>query len=275
MRLSFLSRLGLRGVTIAGLVFLYVPLIVVAVLAFNKADSTNWPPSGLGLEWWRQAWDTEAPKDAFWESVKIALAATGIALVLGTLAAFAMSRFSFFGKSAISYLMVLPIALPGIVTAVALKNTFVREIDLGLVSFKVGFGVHSIIIAHATFCIVVSYNNVVARLRRMSPNLLEASADLGANGFQTFRSITFPLVRSALVAGGILAFALSFDEIVVTSFTAGPAVETLPQWILTSFTRNKGVPVTNVMATVVMAMSIPLAWLAQRLSDGPQTVAGR
>ncbi|MCU1387393.1 MAG: spermidine/putrescine transporter permease [Ilumatobacteraceae bacterium] len=275
MRLSLLSRLGLRGVTVIGLVFLYVPLVVVVILAFNKADSTLWPPTGWTLDWWRQAWHTSAPKNAFVQSVEIASAATAIALVLGTLAAFAMSRFSFFGKSAISYLLVLPIALPGIVTAVALKNTFLRRIDLGFVSFKVGFGVHSIIIAHSTFCIVVTYNNVVARLRRSSPNLLEASADLGAHGLRTFWSVTFPLVRSALVAGGILAFALSFDEIVVTSFTAGPGDQTLPQWILNSFGRSKGVPVTNVMATVVMALSIPLAWLAQRLSDSTESIAGR
>ncbi len=267
MNLSRPSRWSLGGLTGLALVFLYLPLVVVVVLAFNKADSTLWPPRGLTLDWWRQAWDTDAPKDAFWQSVRIAGAATAIAMVLGTLAAFAMARFMFFGKNSISYLMVLPIALPGIVTAVALKNTFLRTIDLGFVSFKVGFGVHSVIIAHATFCIVVAYNNVVARLRRSSPNLLEASADLGANGLQTFRFVTFPLVRSALVAGGILAFALSFDEIVVTTFTAGPGVETLPQWILNSFGRSKGVPVTNVMATVVMALSIPLAWLAQRLSD--------
>lgn len=270
MRLSLLSRLSLRGITVLGLVFLYVPLIVVVVLAFNRADSNLWPPKGFTFDWWKQAWDTDAPKDAFVESVKIAAAATGIALVLGTLAAFAMARFAFFGKSAISYLLVLPIALPGIVTAVALKNTFVRNIDFGFVEFKVGFGVHSIIIAHSTFCIVVTYNNVVARLRRSSPNLLEASADLGAHGARTFWSVTLPLVRSALVAGGILAFALSFDEIVVTSFTAGPGIETLPQWILNSFGRSRGVPVTNVMATVVMALSIPLAWLAQRLSDTTQ-----
>ncbi len=271
MRLSLFARIGLKGITIAGLIFLYLPLLVVIALSFNTADSSLWPPAGLGLDWWRQAWNTDAPKDAFVQSVTIALFATAIALVLGTLAAFAMARFSFFGKSSISYLMVLPIALPGIVTAVALKNTFVRQFDLGFVSFKVGFGVHSIIIAHATFCIVVTFNNVVARLRRSSPNLLEASADLGAHGFRTFWSVTFPLMRSSLVAGAILAFALSFDEIVVTSFTAGPGVETLPQWILTSFGRSKSVPVTNVMATVVMALSIPLAWFAQRLSDSPES----
>src|SRR6187397_2063340 len=146
------------------------------------------------------------------------------------------------------------------VTAVALQNSFSRRIDLGIFDFQVGFGFHSVVIAHATFCVVIAYNNVVARLRRMSPNLLEASADLGAGGVQTFRLVTFPLIRSALLAGGILAFALSFDEIVVTTFTSGPGVETLPQWILNNLTRPNNVPLVTVVATVVMLLSIPLAW---------------
>jgi putative spermidine/putrescine transport system permease protein len=200
-------------------------------------------------------------------SAKVALWATLIALVLDSLAAFALQRYRFFGRHGVSFLLILPIALPGIVTAVALQNTFSRTINLGLFDFRVGFGFHSLVIAHATFCVVVAFNNVIARLRRMSPSLLEASADLGADGLQTFRLVTFPLVRSALLAGGILAFALSFDEIVVTTFTSGPGTQTLPQWILNNITRPNNVPLVNVVATVVMLISIPLAWLAQRLSD--------
>jgi len=181
-----------------------------------------------------------------------------------------MQRHQFFGKQAVSFLFVLPISLPGIVTAIALRNTFDRTIELGIISFRIGFGFQSLAIAHTTFLIVVAYNNVVARLRRSSPNLLEASADLGAYGFQTFRHITFPLMRSALLSGGILAFALSFDEIVVTTFTAGSGYMTLPQWIFANVSRPNNVPLVNVMATFVMIMSIPLAWLAQRLADsGP------
>jgi putative spermidine/putrescine transport system permease protein len=267
MRFSFLTRLTLRAWMVATLVFLYLPLVVVGVLSFNKARSLSWPPQGLTTSWWRQAWETEGPRDALWNSVKVAVAATVIALVLGTLAAFAMQRYRFFGRDSFSFLFVLPIALPGIVTGVALQNTFSRTIDLGLFEFRVGFGYHSLVIAHATFCIVIAYNNVIARLRRMSPNLLEASADLGAHGTQTFRHITFPLVRSALLAGGILAFALSFDEIIVTTFTAGSGYLTLPQWILANISRPNNVPLVNVMATFVMVVSIPLAWLAQKLSD--------
>ena len=166
-----------------------------------------------------------------------------------------------------SFLLVLPIALPGIVTAVALQNSFSRTIDVGLFSFRVGFGFYSLVIAHSTFCVVIAYNNVVARLRRSSPHLLEASADLGARGWQTFRLVTFPLIRSSLLAGGILAFALSFDEIIVTTFTAGAGIETLPQWIYNRIGRSSDVPLVNVMATFVMLVSIPLAWLAQRLTD--------
>ncbi len=261
MQLSRATRFALRIVTYFGLAFLYVPLAVVVVLSFNKATSLAWPPRGLGLQWWERAADAEGPRDALWTSVKTALAATGIALVLGTLAAFGIHKYRFFGRSSVSFLIVLPIALPGIVTAVALQATF------GRVGFDLGF--RTVVIAHATFCVVVAYNNVIARLRRMQPNLLEASADLGADGFQTFRYVTFPLVRSALLAGGLLAFALSFDEIVVTTFTSGAGFETLPQWIFNNFSRPNNIPLVNVVATVVMLLSIPMAWLAQRLSDGP------
>ena len=269
MKLSLPARFAFAGFTFLTLAFLYLPLAVVLRLSFNPAKSVSWPGfNGYTLDWWRKAWDSDGPKDALITSFKVAFAAMVIALVLGTLAAMAMARFTFFGKNAVSFLIVLPIALPGIVPGIALQNTFSRTIDLGLFSFRVGFGFHSLIIAHATFCVVVAYNNVIARLRRSSPHLLEASADLGAHGTQTFRYITFPLMRSALLAGGILAFALSFDEIVVTTFASGSGIQTLPQWILANFGRPQNVPIVNVMATFVMVVSIPLAYLAQRLSDG-------
>lgn len=265
MRLPRWVRGALGGWTLVGLLFLYLPLLVVVVLSFNTATSLSWPPAGLGLQWWDKARVAEGPRAALWTSVRTALTATAIALVLGSLAAFAVNRFRFFGRSAVSFLMVLPISLPGIVTAVALQASF------GRVGLSLGF--KTVVIAHATFCIVVAYNNVVARLRRMSPNLVEASGDLGATGWQTFRYVTFPLVRSSLLAGGLLAFALSFDEIVVTTFTSGAGYETLPQWIYNNFSRPNNVPLVNVVATVVMVLSIPLAWLAQRFSDGAEPLA--
>ena len=182
-----------------------------------------------------------------------------IAIVLGSMLAFALQRYEFYGKNVISFLAVLPIALPGIVTGVALRNTFVR--------FGWDLGFLSVVAGHATFCIVVAHNNVIARLRRIAPNLREASADLGATPFQTFRLVTWPLIRSAVLAGGILAFALSFDEVVVTTFTAGAGVQTLPQWILNNFSRPNVLPYVTVMATLVMLVSLPIAWLAQRLGD--------
>jgi putative spermidine/putrescine transport system permease protein len=268
MKLSRPAKFLFLVQLLAVLAFLYVPLAVVARLSFNPVETLGWPPRGWTLDWWRLAWETSGPREALWNSVKVAAVATFIAMFVGTLAAFAMQRFRFFGRDTISFLIVLPIALPGIVTAVALQNSFSRTVDVWFFDFRIGFGFHSLVIAHATFCIVVAYNNVLARLRRSSPNLLEASADLGAHGTQTFRLVTFPLVRSALLAGGILAFALSFDEIVVTTFTAGAGFETLPQWIYTRIGRSNDVPLVNVMATFVMVVSIPLAWLAQRLSDG-------
>ena len=269
MKLSLPARVALCAFTVLTLAFLYLPLVVVARLSFNPQKSVAWPGwTGWTTDWWKKAWEADGPREALLNSCKVAFVAMLIAMLLGTLAAMAMARFSFFGKNSVSFLLVLPIALPGIVTGIALQNTFSREFDLGLFSFKVGFGFHSLVIAHATFCVVVAYNNVVARLRRSSPNLLEASADLGAHGTQTFRFITFPLMRSALVAGGILAFALSFDEIVVTTFTAGSGFQTLPVWIFANFSRPNNVPIVNVMATFVMIVSIPLAWLAQRLSEG-------
>lgn len=254
-------------ITAATLLFLYVPLAVVARLSVSPLKSVGWPGwSGFSFDSWRQVWETDGPRDALWMSVKIAFVAMLLALVLGTLAAMAMARFNFFGKNTVSFVLVLPIALPGIVTGLAMQNTFSRTIDLGLFSFKIGLGFHAVVIAHATFCIVIAYNNVVARLRRTSPNLLEASADLGAHGTQTFRYITFPLMRSALVAGGILAFALSFDEIIVTTFTAGTGQQTLPIWIYSQLTRPRDRPVTNVVAVFVVAVTFLPILLAHRLS---------
>jgi putative spermidine/putrescine transport system permease protein len=250
------------------LVFLYLPLVVVARLSFSPTKSIGWPGwTGYTTQWWHDLFATEAPKEALRNSVKLALAATLIALVLGTLAAIAMARFKFFGRNAISFILVLPIALPGIVTGLALQNAFSRGIGIGPFQYQ-GFGFASLVIGHATFCVVIAYNNVLARLRRSSPNLLEASADLGASSWQTFRLVTFPLMRSALLAGGILAFALSFDEIVVTTFTAGSGYETVPLWILEQLSNRQNPLLPYVMATVVMILSIPLAWTAQRLSDG-------
>jgi putative spermidine/putrescine transport system permease protein len=205
--------------------------------------------------------EVESARDALSSSTRLALIAMVIAVVLGSMLSFALQRFEFFGKNSLSFLAVLPIALPGIVTGVALRNTFVRfGLDLGFIS---------VIAGHTTFCIVVVHNNVVARLRRISPNLREASSDLGANSLQTFRFVTWPLVRSSVFAGAILAFALSFDEVVVTTFTAGAGIQTLPQWILNNFSRPNVLPYVTVVATIVMVISLPIAWLAQRLADPP------
>jgi putative spermidine/putrescine transport system permease protein len=260
--LSRTARWLLGLVLAAGLAFVYVPLAVVLVNSFNADRTFSWPPPSLTTEWWVRAWDNAGARDAVWTSVKAGLGATAIALVLGTMVAFAVQRYRFFGRDALSLLVVLPIALPGIVTGIALDTAF-RSVAEPL---GIGKGLFSVIVGHATFCVVVVYNNVLARLRRTAGNFEEASADLGATTVQTFRYVTFPLIRSALFAGGLLAFALSFDEIIVTTFTAGPGVQTLPIWIFQNLFRPNQAPVINVLAAVLIVLSILPIYLAQRVS---------
>ncbi|WP_072481595.1 ABC transporter permease [Amycolatopsis australiensis] len=250
-----------------GLAVIYFPLVVVLLNSFNADTTFGFPPSSFTLEWWSRASSNEGALHALWTSVEAGLAATAIALVLGTMAAFALQRYRFFGRNPVSLLIILPIALPGIVTGIALNNAFrtVLGIDLGLLTA---------IVAHATFCIVVVFNNVVARLRRMGGNLEEASMDLGATGFTTFRLVTFPMLRSALLAGGLLAFALSFDEIIVTTFTLGTGMETLPIWIYNNLFRPNQAPIVNVVAAVLIVVSTVPVYLAQRLS-GDTASGGR
>ncbi|MGH1563938.1 ABC transporter permease [Mumia sp. DW29H23] len=259
MILSRRVRWVLAGLTVLVLAFLYLPLLVVVVNSFNANQAMTWPPSGFTLEWWGRAADSVGARDAVLTSIQVALVATTIALALGTLLSLALQRYDFFGRSTVNLLVILPIALPGIITGIALNNAFTGILDLRLSIFTV-------IVAHATFCIVTVFNNVQARLRRMGGNLEEASADLGAGVWTTFRLVTFPQLRSALLAGGLLAFALSFDEIIVTTFTAGAGVTTLPIWIFNNMFRPNQAPVVNVVAVVMIIVSIVPIWLAQRLS---------
>ena len=268
MRLSRGSALALRGAVALGLAFIYVPLIVLAIYAFNASNILEWPPPGLTLDWFPKAIEEEAAREAFITSLKAGAVATAIAIVLGTLASMAVARYRFFGRETISFLVILPIALPGIVTGVALNSTFTQVLGMDLSLFTV-------IVAHATFCIVVVYNNVIARLRRMSSSFEEASADLGADPWQTFRFVTLPNMRTALAAGALLAFALSFDEIIVTTFTAG-SQQTLPIWIFTNYSRPNQLPIVNAVAVIVVLLSIIPVYLAHRLSrDEGAIVAGK
>jgi putative spermidine/putrescine transport system permease protein len=267
MRTSRTTRVLLRAALGLGLAVIYFPLLLVLVNSVNADTTFGWPPSSFTLEWWSRAVTNEGALRALRTSVEAGLAATAIALALGTMAAFALQRHRFFGREPVSLLIILPIALPGIVTGIALNNAFrtILGIPLSLLTA---------IIAHATFCIVVVFNNVVARLRRLGGNLEEASMDLGATGFTTFRLVTFPMLRSALLAGGLLAFALSFDEIIVTTFTLGTGLETVPIWILDNLFRPNQAPIVNVVAAVLIVVSTVPVYLAQRLS-GDTASGGR
>ena len=259
MRLSRRSALLLRLAVAVGLAFIYIPLIIIFIYAFNASNILEWPPPGLTLDWFPKAIESESVHEALLTSIKAGLAATAIAIVLGTLASLAVARHRFFGRETISFLVVLPIALPGIVTGVAISNTFTQVLGIPL-------SLLTVIIGHATFCIVVIYNNVVARLRRTSGSFEEASADLGANTWQTFRFVTLPSMRTALAAGALLAFALSFDEIIVTTFTIGAGEETLPIWIFSRLFRPNQLPIVNVVAVLVVLISIIPVYLAHRLT---------
>jgi len=267
MRVPRSTRYSLRGLTAVVFAFLYAPLVVVAIMSFNSSESLAWPPKGFTGKWWSKAASNSGARDAFFTSIRTAVAATLLALVLGSLASFAVHRHRFFGRDVLSFFIVLPIALPGIVTGIALNSAFDR------VGISLGF--FTLVVAHATFCIVIVYNNVLARLRRLSANLAEASADLGAPPLATFRHVTFPLLRTALLAGALLALGLSFDEIVVTTFTAGPGIETLPQWIYSNLARPTQLPIVNVVATFVVLISLLPVWAAQRLTGEAGGLAGR
>jgi len=259
--------LGLTIAAIVGLLFMHLPILLIFVYAFTTEDRTyQWPPPGFTLQWLGVTWNRPDVWEALTLSVKVAAIATAIALVLGTLCAAAVSQTRFFGREVISLLVILPIALPGIITGIALRSAFnIADIP---------FSTWTIVLGHATFCIVVVYNNAVARFRRTSASLIEASMDLGADGFQTFRHVILPNLATALLAGGMLAFALSFDEVIVTTFTSGQQ-QTLPIWMLEELVRPRQRPVTNVVAMVVVLVTLLPILAAYYLTRDGDQVAGQ
>jgi len=263
MRLSPLATWVLRIFASLVIMLLLAPLVTIVLFAFDKSNVQTFPIHHWSTQWFSVAWHDSAVRSALWLSVKAGAGATVIALLLGVLVSLGIHRFRFFGREVVSLLLVLPIALPGIVTGLALQSAF------GLVAVQLSLT--TIIIGHATFCIVVVFNNVVARLRRTPDSFMEASSDLGATPLQTFRYVTFPLLRTAIVAGGLLAFALSFDEVIVTTFTAG-AQNTLPLWIFGAIRLGQQLPEVNAVVVGVMVLTIiPIAFAA-RLSNGETSV---
>jgi putative spermidine/putrescine transport system permease protein len=260
------ARIGLAVASVLVIAFLWIPLLLIMAYAFNGSTLQTWPISHPTFHWFHEAWRDPDARSSLWLSVKVGLVATAIALVLGTAAAAAIYRFRFFGREAVSFLLLLPIALPGIITGMALNSAF---------NFAgVTFSMETIVVGHATFCVVLVYNNVLARLRRSSPSLIEASMDLGADGWQTFRWVIWPVLSTALVAGGLLAFALSFDEVIVTFFTAG-AQKTLPLYILDHIERGQDLPVINAIVFVVILATVVPVTVAQRLTGDAGVVRGR
>jgi putative spermidine/putrescine transport system permease protein len=250
-------RIALRVWVTLVLLFLFVPIALIVLYAFNKSNIESWPIPGLTGHWFSVAWHDSQVRAALWLSVQVGLAATALALVLGGMVSFALHQFRFFGRNAISLLLVLPIALPGIITGIALNSFF---------SFTgIQFSILTIVAGHTTFCIVVVFNNLIARLRRMPGSVTEASMDLGARGWQTLRYITLPLSATALVSGALLAFALSFDEVIVTIFTAG-AQNTLPLWIFGAIRLGQQLPEVNAVVTIVILLTLIPVVLAARIA---------
>ena len=251
------TKIGLRAWTLLVVLFLHLPIVIIILYAFNAQTAQGWPITEWTTKWFSPTIHDEEMQQALLLSLKAALGATAIALLLGSAAAFAVHRFRFFGREAISFLFVLPIALPGIITGMALNSFFTF--------WKTDFSLWTIIVGHATFCIVIVYNNVIARLRRTQTSLTEASMDLGADGWQTFRFVTFPAISTALVSGALLAFALSFDEVIVTTFTAG-AQNTLPIWIFGNIRIGQQLPEVNVIVFLILLVTIIPVTIAQRLT---------
>jgi len=252
------TRLILALWTALVVVFLFAPIVLIAVYAFNASNVQSWPIAGLSLQWFPATWANDEVREALWLSVRAGLVATSIAVVLGTLAAFAVHRARWRGREALSFAVVLPIALPGIITGMALNSFFVF--------WHLPLSYWTIVIGHATFCIVIVYNNVLARLRRVPGSLAEASMDLGAGAWTTFRRVTFPAISTALVAGALLAFALSFDEVIVTTFTAG-AQNTLPLWIFGAIRLGQELPEVNVIVLAVLVVTAVPVFLAYRVTQ--------
>ncbi|ESZ09539.1 MULTISPECIES: ABC transporter permease [unclassified Mesorhizobium] len=260
------APLGLKVAAACGLLFLHLPIFLIFVYAFTTEEkSFAWPPPGLTMQWFAVTWNRPDVWEALSLSVRVAAISTLVALILGTLCAAAVSRTRFFGRETISLLVILPIALPGIITGIALRSAFSLA--------EIPFSFWTIVLGHATFCVVVVYNNAVARFRRTSGSMIEASMDLGADGFQTFRHVVLPNIATALLAGGMLAFALSFDEVIVTTFTAGQQ-QTLPIWMLEELIRPRQRPVTNVVAMVVVLVTLLPILVAYYLTRDGDQIAG-
>ena len=250
-------RAALRVWVVLVLLFMFLPIVLIVLYSFNPSNIESWPISGFSLHWFSVAWHDPQVRSAFLLSVRVGLIATVLALVLGTCVAYALYKFTFFGRDAISLLLVLPLALPGIITGIALNSFF---------SFTgIQLGTLTIVIGHTTFCIVVVFNNLIARLRRTPGSLAEASMDLGARGWQTLRFVTFPMAATALVSGALLAFGLSFDEVIVTVFTAG-AQNTLPLWIFGAIRLGQQLPEVNAVVTIVILLTIIPVVVAARIA---------
>lgn len=245
-RLAWLVGIGI----ILG--FLYLPIAVLVAYSFNASRSLTWPMSGLTLEWYQKLASNSQLIEAFYNSIYVAVCATVLTLIIGVPAALALDRIDFPGKGLFRKLILLPIALPGIITGISMLILF-RAIGFNL-------SLETVIIGHATALLAVVVTQVYARLQRVPASLSEASVDLGASGLQTFFLVTLPNIRTAVIGAGMLAFTLSFDEIPVTFFLTGRD-NTLPMYIWSTMRRGL-TPEINAIGTLIVAMSIIMIFIS-------------
>ncbi|MGR3315106.1 ABC transporter permease [Roseovarius indicus] len=228
--------------------FLYVPIWILIIYSFNDNRTLTWPLTGFTTHWYEQLIRNEQLLTAIGNSFYVASCSTVLTLLVGVPAALALHRLRFPGKNVFRRLLLLPIALPGIVTGISMLNMFKM--------FGFNLSLETVILGHATALLAVVVTQVFARLQRLPKSLAEASSDLGANPLQTFIHVTLPNIRTALIGAGLLSFVLSFDEIPVTFFLTGRD-NTLPMYIYS--TMRRGVtPEINAVGTIIVLMSLIL-----------------
>lgn len=252
---------------VLGLLFLYLPMVVLVVYSFNASRLvTVW--AGFSTQWYAELFRDKQILAAVWTSLEIAFFSASMAVCLGTVAAFVMTRYgNFRGKTALSSMVTAPLVMPEVITGLSLLLLFVQMAQL--IGWPADRGMVTIWIAHTTFCSAYVAVVVAARLREVDSSIEEAAMDLGSPPVKTFFFVTLPVISPALAAGWLLAFTLSLDDLVIASFVSGPGANTLPMVVFSSVRMGVS-PKINALATlIILTVSLVtlLAWYFMRRSE--------
>ncbi|WP_230803264.1 ABC transporter permease subunit [Halomonas sp. IOP_14] len=260
---------------VLGLLFLYLPMFVLVVYSFNASKLvTVW--AGFSTQWYGELFRDQQILSAVWTSLRIAFFAASMAVCLGTVAAFVMTRYGHFrGKTALSSMVTAPLVMPEVITGLSLLLLFVQMAQV--TGWPADRGMATIWIAHTTFCSAYVAVVVAARLREVDHSIEEAAMDLGSPPVKTFFSITLPIITPALAAGWLLAFTLSLDDLVIASFVSGPGANTLPMVVFSSVRMGVS-PKINALATLIIltvSLATLLAWFLMRRNETRRKAALR